>query len=576
MHARRLSLACVIVLGMALASCAPAAAPAKEAPKPAVPAAAPTGAPAKAPLPAATPKPAASPAGPAATPKPTGEQPRYGGTMTVSTVGDPPSFDSQQETTINTQMVVAPAYNNLVAYDPFTGKEIAPDLAESWQMSPDGLQYTFKMRTGIKWHDGQPFTVQDAAFSLQKIVFPPRGVRSARGFFLDEVLDKIETPDANTLKLTLKYSLAFTMSVLVDDAVKMFPKHVLEKDMRAMMKSVVGTGPFKFKAYNPGVSIEHVKNQDYWVKGRPYLDGVTFYIIKDAYTRIAALRTGRVLRTGTRFAALAPAHVEAVKQSTPEIRFAPEAAMAGPGLFLNVRRPPFKDLRVRKAISLALDRQAGLKTLTEGQGMLARVFPFEGWGHTDEELSKWPGWRQPKDQDIAEARKLMADAGYADGFPLTIKSRTTLAASNGAVFLTNQLTSIGIKSTVEILEDAQFYAARDEARFDALVFTPTTSIPDVDWMAKYFAPGGSSNYTGNDDDKKLADMYDKQRREIDVAKRKALIREMERYAMEESLVWIQVTWPKVMYGYWPQVRGMILGVISDAAHHDFQEVWLAK
>ncbi|MBI2906652.1 MAG: ABC transporter substrate-binding protein [Chloroflexi bacterium] len=561
---------CLTVWALFLASCAPAAAPAVTPTTQAIQ----SEATARAPRQVVTP--AASPVAPAATPKLAGEQPKYGGVMTISTIADPASFDAQQETTVNTHMAVGPAYNNLVAYDPFTGKEIAPDLAESWDMSRDGLRYTFKIRKGIKWHDGRPFTAEDVEFSLRKIVFPPQGIKSARGFFLEDVVDKIAATNAETLNLTMKYPLAFAMSVLADDACKILPKHVLEKDMKGLVRNVLGTGPFKFKAHNPGVSIEYVKNPDYWVKGRPFLDGVALYIIKDAYTRIAALRTGRVLRTGTNFAALAPAHVEAIRKTNPEIRFAPQAATASPSIYFNVRRPPFQDVRVRRAVSLVIDRQAALKTLADGQGMLARVFPYEGWGHTDEELLKWPGWRQPKDQDIADARKLMADAGYPDGLAITIHSRTQQAATNGAVFVTQQMARIGIKATVEILEDAAFYAVRDQQAWAALTYTATSTIPDPDWMTKYFTPGGNSNASGNDDDKRLVDMFERQRKEMDVSKRRALIKEMEIYAVEESLVWIPMTAPYVMYGYWGHVRGMILGVITDAAHHDFQEVWLAR
>ncbi|MFH1487089.1 MAG: ABC transporter substrate-binding protein, partial [Chloroflexota bacterium] len=194
-------------VGLLLVSCAPAAPP---APTPKAPAAsAPTKAPqvspsaTPAPKPSATPaakpaaspaaKPAATPAAPTPSPKPAGEQPKYGGVLTKIVYDDPPSLDAHQETSAVTLWVVGAVYNGLLEYDPLENQKVISDLAEKWEVNPDGTSYTFYLRQGVKWHDGKPFTAEDARFSLERIVRPPKGTRGPRVGVFGSV-DKIEAP----------------------------------------------------------------------------------------------------------------------------------------------------------------------------------------------------------------------------------------------------------------------------------------------------------------------------------------------------------------------------------------------
>ncbi|MEK7874174.1 MAG: ABC transporter substrate-binding protein, partial [Chloroflexota bacterium] len=261
-------LAVGIALSLLLAACAPAAAPAP-APAPAAPAARPA---------------AAAPA--TATP----ERPRYGGVLTITSDLDPPHFDAQQQTSMNIGLLVSPAYSNLLYYDAETGSKIMPELAEQWSVSPDALTYTFKLRKGVKFHDGTPLTPADVVFSLERMKTPPKGGLSASADLL-VALDKVQTVGDDTITLTMKYAFAPLASTLVVNFTPIFSKAYVEKN-GDMKTTVMGTGPFKFKSYTPSVSFDLVKNENYWIQGRPYLDGISVFVIKDPATRLAALRTG--------------------------------------------------------------------------------------------------------------------------------------------------------------------------------------------------------------------------------------------------------------------------------------------
>ncbi|MBI2910443.1 MAG: ABC transporter substrate-binding protein [Chloroflexi bacterium] len=540
------------VLGLVMASCAPAAGPASS--------------------PAATQPAAAAKAGaPAPSPK-AGESPRYGGALTVSSVGDPPSLDTHQEPAQNTWMVVGPAYNLLVEYQPSQGKELFPGLAESWEMSKDGLTYAFAIRKGVKFHDGTPLTPQDAVFSLTRLWKPPQGIRTVHAGLMDAITS-IEAME-NQVKLTLTYPYSPMMAVISYSPSVIYPKKVVEAkgDMKT---TVVGTGPFRFKSYTPGVGVELVKNPDYWVAGRPYLDRVLFLILKDNTTRMAALRTGRVKLTGRSFATLTPSERETIKKDNPRMVFFPSTGPPNPWFFMNLRGKPFNDKRVRKAVSLSIDRQAALKVISDGQGLLGRVFPLEGWGIPDDKRVDLPGYRQPKDADIAEAKRLMAEAGYPQGFKLTVLARTMSLSKEPAIFLTSQLARIGIDTKVEVLEDAVFWDRGRKAQHEAMVYTPSMTIPDVDTIGRFLAKGGALNFSGNENDQTLNELWGKQRRAIDEAQRKAIIEEIERYVLDEAQPVIPLLVPFTFLAHWPEVRNFAPG-ISEYGNNNLQEIWLAQ
>lgn len=556
----RMFLLLSVVVALVLAGCSPTASPTA---KPVTPSIQPTV--------AATPASAATAlASPAATPKPQASaQPRTGGILPEAAAVDPPSFDIQQETVVATLEPIVPAYDGLLEYDLRTGK-IVGDLAEKWDMSQDGLTYTFNLQKGVKFHDGSPFTAEDVRYNFERQKDPPKNIRSGRKEQFGSV-SKIEAPDDNTVKITMSQPYVAFLPQLATDWFVIYPKKVVEAkgDMKT---TVVGTGPFKFKNYGAGVSVELVKNPDYFRKGLPYLDGITHYIIKDAATRFSALRTGRVKLTG-HWASLTPTEENTLKTENPDIKIWKYAALQCPWYNINSSKAPFNDVRVRQAVSLGFDRQAGLKVIGEGAGKLGTFLPPGPWGLSEQDLLKLPGYRQPKDADRAEAKKLLADAGYPNGFKMMLTVRAVRLDQKAGEFLKDQLASIGIDATIEVVETAVYNQRTASGNYQFAVQQNVWRINDPDDLSRKFFTNADQNY-GKWSNKKFDDLFTEQSRTLDVAKRKDITRQLDDLLMQE--------WPSI-WPYWgdgilassPDLQNFAAppGLYSSMRNTD---LWLAK
>jgi peptide/nickel transport system substrate-binding protein len=210
---------------------------------------------------------------------PAGETPKYGGVLTQDTFADPPHFDLHQSETITALLPLAPCYSRLIQPDPFDVDKLIPDLAERWDISKDGKVYTFHLRRGVKFHHGKPLAAEDVKASWDRIISPPKGVFSVRKLIF-EAIGGIEAPDAQTVRFVLKRPNWSLLTNMAHGWNVIFPKDILDAK-GDMKRDVVGTGPFKFKQYVRGVSLEVERNPDYHVKGRPYLDGVKTFFIPD-------------------------------------------------------------------------------------------------------------------------------------------------------------------------------------------------------------------------------------------------------------------------------------------------------
>src|SRR5262245_49174132 len=208
-------------------------------------------------------------------PAPAAETPRKGGVLLAVIGADPPSLDPHQESTFANIQLVAPLYSLLLQIDPYNYPKIIGDVATDWKISPDGLTYTFKLRQGIRFHDGSPLTSTDVKPTYDKIVSPPEGVASVRKEAYTAV-DRIDAPDPTTVVFKLKFPSASLLGNLASPWNVIYPTKYLDKDPNYFKTNVVGSGPFKFKSYTRGSTFEGERNPDYFVKDRPYLDGYKF------------------------------------------------------------------------------------------------------------------------------------------------------------------------------------------------------------------------------------------------------------------------------------------------------------
>ncbi|MBI2907123.1 MAG: ABC transporter substrate-binding protein [Chloroflexi bacterium] len=557
----------LMLLAVILASCAPAAAPAPT-PKPAAPAAKPAE---KVPTakPAATPE--AKPAAPAATPKPAADQPRSGGILHISMYALVQHYDIHQNTSVAGMHPMQHAYNNVVAYDPLDPEKIVGDLAQSWDMSQDGTVFTFRLHPGVKWQDGKSFTSADARFTLERIQNPPRGTVVPRIRELVQVVKSVETPDAQTLKLTLKNPSASFLGSYATSWFAVFPKHVIE-EKGDMKRTIMGTGPFRFKSDVPGSSFELTKNADYFKKGRPYLDGIRYYVLVDASTRFAAFRTKRVQLAAAPYG-LMPEQLETVKSTMPQVTTAQYQGATWFGLYVMTTKQPWSDLRVRKAMSLAIDRQLGVKTVESTAGAVAGPIPPGSWSLPEDELLKMPGFRQPKDADRAEARKLLAEAGQAN-LKFSMLFRTGARYAAAAEFLKDQLGTIGVEMSLKPIEYTQLLDLVNRHDFDAAMMMGTWTIYDPDDLLLQFYRSDAVRNYGVYKDAEIDKLVDEQSRMLDQAKRKEMVLQTQRIILDR-VPFVLSHWANYIAGWWPEVKNF-KKPLSQFSYFRLEDVWLAQ
>src|SRR5256886_8107801 len=238
------------------------------------------------------------------------ETSRRGGVLLAAIAADAPSLDPHQEQTFATIELVAPLYSTLIQIDPLSYPKIIGDAATEWKIAPDGLTYTFKLRQGIRFHDGSTLTSADVKATYDKIVFPPSGVRSIRKNAYSAIAS-IEAPDPTTVVFLLKFPSASLLGNLASPWNVIFPKKYLDRDPNYFKSNVVGSGPFKFKSQTHGSTFEGERNPDYFVKDRPYLNGYKFFISTETSVRAAAVRSGRA---HIEFRDLPNAEVDAIKK----------------------------------------------------------------------------------------------------------------------------------------------------------------------------------------------------------------------------------------------------------------------
>ncbi|MEK7682002.1 MAG: ABC transporter substrate-binding protein, partial [Chloroflexota bacterium] len=393
-------LAVALSVALIASACAPAATPtpaAPAAPRPQTAPAAPAAPPAAAPQQPATAAP--TPIFRAPTPTPAAaQQVRRGGTLVTSHFIDPAHLDMVQHVSVEMLQPMAPAYSTLVQFDPDDTEKLAPDIAEKWDISKDGLTYTFTIRKGIKFHDGKPLTSKDVKWTLDyyRGVNPNKGMNGRKKDHVYMVAD-VQAPDDNTVVVKLNEPAFAFLHLMATAYMSIAPEGYKDGDFRTKEN---GTGPFKMVRYNRGSSFEYERFKDYFMPGLPYLDGVKLLIIADNSTRLAALRTGRLDLISPVWDTLTPSQARVLKEQMGDrivigqnnrLQAAYVAFGTQPG-------SPFVDARVRRAFSLAVDRDEANKILTEGQGLVGGLFP-PGAGVPLDELKKLPGYRQPKGPD---------------------------------------------------------------------------------------------------------------------------------------------------------------------------------
>jgi peptide/nickel transport system substrate-binding protein len=518
----------------------------------------------------------------AATPPTEEEAPvKRGGVLTYMIPADaPPSFDGHREGTFATLQAVAPFYSVLIRINPenpSSTTDFVCDLCTAIPQPTDGgTTYTFKIRDGVKWHDGSPLTAADVAASWEHIVDPPKGVLSPRQSWY-EMVDKIEAPDPTTVVFHLQFATNAFLPALADPFTFIYKKEILEKDPRWYENNVLGSGPFKFQEYQTGQSIKGVRNPDYYRKGLPYLDGYTGIFADKQAVRVEAIRSDRA---AIEFRGLPPAARDELKGALGDKLEVQESDWNCGSLVLpNHKHKPFDDARVRRALSLAIDRWHGapaLSKIANVRTVAGIVFPGSPLAASKEELEQIAGFWPDIEKSRAEARRLLKEAG-AEGLSFELLNRgVDQPYKYVGIWLIDEWSKIGLHVTQRVLPTGPELDALRSGNFGIVLGANCHGVPNPLMDVQPFLPASvyTANY-GQYEDQTEVDLYNKMLRETDFAKQRARMREFEKYVVDDQAHEIWVLWWNRIIPYRSYVKGWKISP-SHYINQDLATVWLDK
>lgn len=494
-------------------------------------------------------------------------KPQAGGVLRMNISSIPANFDPISNTSTTVMEAIGPCYNGLVRADPMNPYEIIPDLATDWEFTDEGRTLTFNLVKTARFHDGKPMTAEDARFTFDYIRNPPDGVASARKGLLSNV-EAIEAPDDHTLIFRLKEPTPSLLASLSSCWMLVQPKHVLERT-GPMKDEIIGTGPFRLKEHVRGVSIELERNSDYHVAERPYLDGIKLFIIPDGGTTTAYLLSGQL----DWYVSMRGQDSGSV-QSNDKVEILSGPSTTLQHLMFNTTKPPFDDLRVRKALSLAIDRNGARQVVSNGHGAFGGLMPPGQWALSDAELDTIPGYGSNTDARIEEAKQLLAEAGYANGLSINLLVRQNPLFEPLGIFAKDQWAKIGVDASLNIMETAAFREALSSGNYQ--VTTNGLAAPTYDPDALYgsfFTCGAGGNATGTCVAEVDA-LFAQASIEMNPDKRAEMVRQMERTIIEDYSVYVIYHTYRFM-GLSRRVHGMVVHPNVDQ-NMRMEHIWLSS
>nr|WP_242035312.1 ABC transporter substrate-binding protein [Mesobacillus harenae] len=464
--------------------------------------------------------------------------PKPGGVVQILNPADPDMLDPHKTSSIYTHNILGLVYSKLVTYETgpdveYSEYNIVPDLAKEWKISDDGKVYTFYLRENAKWHNvapvnGRNVDAGDVVATFERIKTLP----GHQAYMLDQI-DKVETPDDLTVEIHLKAPFAPFLSYMANHFMWILPKEAVEGKID-LENTAVGTGPFVLDKWERNVETVFTKHEDYFLEGLPYLDGVNFKVVPDEDTRLAAFRTQRADTTGL----LSPQQFGNLIKSDPNLQYTETLFPTQNQVYMNATRKPFDNVKVRKAISLAIDKQNAVDQIFGGGEISGPVNPSLGkWALTKEERESM----QP--YDVEEAKKLLAEAGYPDGFDTKVMVTDGYgeATVRMAQWIVEDLRSIGINAELEVVEYATYFTQKwPKLDYDIGVgFQSYLQEPD-EWLYGQLHSKGAKNWYGINDPE-LDKMLEEQRTILDEAERIKKVRDIQIYALENVVNPIPIT-----------------------------------
>jgi peptide/nickel transport system substrate-binding protein len=468
------------------------------------------------------------------------QTPKRGGTLTIR-AWDPPFFDQMLSTAYRVQVPITFTHSRLLRHK--AGPSIAPttfpiegDLAESWTQ-PSETTYIFKLRKGVRWHpkppvNGRELTAEDVRYTIERFLT----VKDNPAAYMLKAVDRVEVLDRYTVKLVLREPFCWLLDVLANPmAVAIVARECVEKfgDLKKP-EAVIGTGPWMLDRYRPNVGVTFVRHPSYFAAGLPYIDRVELVVDEDGASRMAAFLAGRYdlgwELPGTINRTDWVQIKDTLKRRRPNLNAVEFPSNVETHISMRTDAPPFNDVRVRQAVALAIDRQGVLDATAEGVGIFNPAVPaaLKDWALSIDRLGDGAKYFR---YDPKEARRLLAAAGYPNGFAASLCFATygSTTLIDMAQLILKYLKDVGISTRLDQREYGAFITSCYFGKFDSLTYGPQTPFLDPDnFLFGTHYPGELKNQS-HVDDPIVTDLLVRQRRLFDIAKRREVIHDLQRY-----------------------------------------------
>ena len=511
------------------------------------------------------------------------ETPKRGGILEFVVPDEPPSYDGHREGTFAMIHPVGPFYSMLIRINPdnpASTTDFVCDVCVGKVPAPtdDNTTYTFKIRGDVKFHTGEKLTAQDVVASYKKIIWPPEGVRSQRRQEYGMV-ESVNAPDDSTVVFKLKFASNAFIPSLAGPFNWIYQKSVLDKDMHWYEKNINGSGPFIFKEREAGAFIRGERNPNYHHKGKPYLDGIKAIFAKKESLRVQAIRGDRA---AIEFRGFPPAaRDDLVKALGKEITVQESVWNCGVSFVPNHKRKPFDDVRVRRALTLAVDRWGGSKYLSKiaiVKTVGGITYPGHALSPTNEEMQQIAGWWPDLKKSRAEARRLLKESG-AD------LSKTYLFLVRGVdqpykivgTWLVDQWKQVGINFRQETHPSGPYYnILRQTKEFDVSTDASCGYVPNpLVAVSKYLSADRSSTQYGQYIDRDVDAAYDKMIRSVDVKEQRKLMLDITKLTLDTHANQFSIVWWHRIVPHRSYVKGWKISPSHHANQH-LDNVWLDK
>ena len=494
---------------------------------------------------------------------------KRGGILTFGVKAEPPSYDLEGSTSYGTLHFVEQHYSLLLNFDLDDFPALKGDVAESWVESGDHMKYTFKIREGIKFHDGTPLTSKDVKASYDRMRDPPEGITSPRQPLFTSI-ESIETPDDYTVVFNMNVPDTFYPANFALPYNAIYSAKDIAKEGNWHAKNINGTGPFKFDEHVPGEKWVASRYEDYHFDD-VYLDGTVGYRIKDITNPMVGEQIMLEMRS------VSPPEVKNLEeQMGDKVKFLSNPWLTQWRVTLNTDFEPFQDKRVRQALTMCIDRYAGLDALSQitfTGGATGFNLAGSEWALSPEELEKLPGFRPDIKAERAKAMEMLKEAGY-EGLTFRYSNRGVAHPyDHMAIFLISQWKACGLNPQMETNPSAKFVQIRKNGGFDTTIDWNASQIPEPTQMLRTYTSAdiNPENYGGYIN-RTIDELFEAQRKEFDIEKRKAMVHEIDSIVIDDAWA-IPVAYANRKVALNSKVMGFRLA-FSHTMFNDFRGVWL--